>query len=40
MISLVDIYNKNKKNMDGLSSYELNDDELREFAEKLSDSCG
>ena len=30
------IYPKNKKNMDGLSSHELNDDELREFAEKLS----
>lgn len=36
VISFVDIYPKNKKNMDGLSSYELNDDELREFAEKLS----
>ncbi len=36
MISFVDIYPKNKKNMDGLSSYELNDDELREFAKKLS----
>ena len=36
VISFVDIYPKNKKNMDGLSSHELNDDELREFAEKLS----
>ena len=36
VIRFVDIYTKNKKNMDGLSSYELNDDELREFAEKLS----
>ena len=36
VISFVDIYPKNKKNMDGLSSYELNDDELLEFAEKLS----
>lgn len=36
VISFVDIYPKNKKNMDGSSSYELNDDELREFAEKLS----
>lgn len=37
VISFVDIYPKNKKNMDGLSSNELNDDELREFAEKLSE---
>ena len=28
VISFVDIYPKNKKNMDGLSSHELNDDEL------------
>ena len=36
VISFVDIYPKNKKNMDGLSSYELNDNDLREFAKKLS----
>ena len=36
VISFVDVYPKNKKNMDGLSSYELNDDELREFAQELS----
>ena len=35
VISLL-IYILKIKNMDGLSSYELNDDELREFAEKLS----
>ena len=36
VISFVDIYPKNKKNMEGLSSYELNDNELREFAKELS----
>ena len=36
VISFVDIYSKNKKNMDRLSSYSLKEDELREFARKLS----
>lgn len=36
VISFVDIYQKNKKNMDSLSSYELNDSELRKFAKELS----
>lgn len=36
VISFVDIYQKNKKNMDSLSSYELNDCELRKFAKELS----
>ena len=36
VISFVDIYPKNKKNMDGLLSYELSDYELREFAKELS----
>ena len=36
MISFFDLYPKNKKNMEGLSSYELNDDELRKFAMELS----
>ena len=36
VISFVDLYPKNKKNMEGLSSYELNDDELRKFAMELS----
>ena len=36
VISFVDIYPKNKKNMEGLSGYELNDNELREFAKELS----
>lgn len=36
VISFVDIYPKNKKNMEGLSSYELNDNELREFVKELS----
>ena len=36
VISFVDIYPKNKKNMDSLSSYKLNDGELREFAQTLS----
>lgn len=36
VISFVDIYPKNKKNMDSLLSYELNDYELREFAKELS----
>ena len=36
VISFVDIYPKNKKNMNGLLSYELSDYELREFAKELS----
>ncbi|MCI8955997.1 MAG: DUF1848 domain-containing protein [Eubacterium sp.] len=36
VISFVDIYPKNKKNMDSLSSYNLNDNELRGFAKELS----
>ena len=36
VISFVDIYSKNKKNMNLLSSYELNGNELREFARALS----
>ena len=36
VISFVDIYLKNKKKMDGLSSYELNDCELRAFVKELS----
>ena len=36
VISFADIYPKNKKNMDDLSSYELNDNELREFVRELS----
>ena len=36
VISFVDIYPKNKKNMNGLSYYELSDGELKEFAQKLS----
>lgn len=36
VISFVDIYQKNKKNMDSLSSYELNGCELRKFAKELS----
>lgn len=36
VISFVDIYPKNKKNIDSLLSYELNDHELREFAKELS----
>lgn len=36
VISFVDIYSKNKKNIDRLSSYSLKEDELREFAGKLS----
>lgn len=36
VISFVDIYSKNKKNMDNLSSYELNDHDLNSFARELS----
>ena len=36
VISFVDIYPKNKKNMDRLSYYGLKEDELREFAGELS----
>lgn len=35
-ISFLDIYPKNKKNMDDLLSYDLSDSELREFAKELS----
>ena len=36
VISFLDIYPKNKKNMDDLLSYDLSDSELREFAKELS----
>lgn len=36
VISFLDIYPKNKKNMDNLLSYDLSDSELREFAKELS----
>ncbi len=36
VISFVDIYTKNKKDMDRLSSYDLNDSALRGFAKELS----
>ena len=36
VISFVDIYPKNKKNMESLLSYKLNDNELKEFAKELS----
>jgi len=36
VISFVDEYAKNKKNMELLESYELDDDALKEFAKKLS----
>ena len=36
VISFIDIYPKNKKNMDRLSYYGLKEDELREFAGELS----
>lgn len=36
VISFVDLYSKNKKNMNDLSSYELNDHEQRKFAKELS----
>ena len=35
VISFLDIYPKNKKNMDNLLSYDLSDSELREFAKEL-----
>lgn len=36
VISFLDIYPKNKKNMDNLLSYDLSDSELRGFAKELS----
>ena len=36
VISFVDIYSKNRKNMNDLSSYEVNDNELREFVKELN----
>lgn len=36
VISFLDIYPKNKKNMDNLLSYDLSDSELRKFAKELS----
>ena len=36
VISFVDIYPKNKRNIDRLLSYQLNDDELRVFVQTLS----
>ena len=36
VISFLDIYPKNKKNMDNLLRYDLSDSELREFAKELS----
>lgn len=36
VISFVDIYAKNKKNMESLSGYDLDDGELRSFAKELS----
>ena len=36
VISFLDIYPKNKKNIDNLLSYDLSDSELREFAKELS----
>ena len=36
VISFVDIYPKNKKNMEGLSNYDLNDNDIRLFSKELS----
>ena len=36
VISFIDIYPKNKKNMDALSNYALNESELKGFAKELS----
>lgn len=37
VISFVDVYQKNKRNMNMLNAYELNQDDLKDFAIKLSE---